>query len=438
MEWKPGTYLFLDDALIESATNVLRRIERPARDLKGPIVTGKEDRCFQPYLTVLQDKRSGRFRMWYNVPQGVGVGFIESDDGVNWIRPYRLLDTLPETTFGTSLVDDGPKARDLSARFKFYGWHKGMRTAHSADGLRWIAEPKEPVITNMNDILHVAWDPARNRYIALVGFPSSKEDGYVGHTQNSPEGYRRCVGESFSADGVKWEPAHRIFAPDKQDEGITEFYSIGGVVARGPLLIGLLKVLRDDLPCDENGKVDGVGYTVLVWSYDGEHWQRDREPFFDRDHTAGSWDHAMAWMDYQLPVGDQVYIYYGGYAHGHKVERYTERQIGLVRIKSNRYVARESDEGGGKLRTREFALNGGQLFLNAAAAKGEIAVQVEDEKGRPYRGFSFRDCKEVQTDSVKAVVRWKKSLGSLRGKVVRFNIALKNARLYGVEIAAER
>src|SRR3954468_5487469 len=65
MEWKPGTYLFLDNALIESATNFLRLIERPARDLKGPIVTGKEDRCFQPYLTVLQDKRSGRFRMWY-------------------------------------------------------------------------------------------------------------------------------------------------------------------------------------------------------------------------------------------------------------------------------------------------------------------------------------------------------------------------------------
>lgn len=37
----------------------------------------------------------------------------------------------------------------------------------------------------------------------------------------------------------------------------------------------------------------------------------------------------MTWADCQLVVGDEMFIYYGGYARGHKVERFTERQIGL-------------------------------------------------------------------------------------------------------------
>src|SRR5206468_12188895 len=143
-----------------------------------------------------------------------------------------------------------------------------------------------------------------------------------------------------------------------------EFYSIGGVIARGRMLVGLLKVLRDDLPCEPGANVEGIGYTVLVWSHDGENWHRDRQPFFDRNQEKESWDHAMAWMDYQLPVGDEVYIYYGGYAHGHKVERFKERQIGMVRMKRDRYAAREAEKQG-VMRTRLLNLQGARLTLNA-------------------------------------------------------------------------
>ena len=116
-------------------------------------------------------------------------------------------------------------------------------------------------------------DPIRQRYLAVFGMPSTKDDGYKGSTPNAREGYRRCVGQSTSKDGVHWEPPRRIIKPDDQDEGITEFYSIGGVVARGGLLIGLLKVLRDDLPCEPGGPKQGIGYTVLAWTRDGETWQ---------------------------------------------------------------------------------------------------------------------------------------------------------------------
>jgi hypothetical protein len=98
-----------------------------------------------------------------------------------------------------------------------------------------------------------------------------------------------------------------------------------------------VRVLRDDLPCDPGGPRDGIGYSVLATSRDGVAWQRRREPFLDRDPGRGTWDHAMSWIGAAVPVGDEVFFYYGGYARGHKVEPATERQIGLARMKRDRY-----------------------------------------------------------------------------------------------------
>ena len=116
----------------------------------------------------------------------------------------------------------------------------------------------------------------------------------------------------------------------------------------------MVKVLRDDLKADqppEPRDAYGIGYTTLAWTRDGEHWTRDREKFFDRHPQHGAWDHAHAWIDEQVPVGDEVYLYYGGYKSGHKVNRFEERQIGLVKMKRDRYVAREAGADGGSFRT---------------------------------------------------------------------------------------
>lgn len=94
----PGPYLFLDDALVESSEHVVRHVHRPARDpaIPNPVITGKEDRCFQPYLTVLRDGRMGRFRVWYDVAtddKNAGashIGTMESADGIHWSRPVRI------------------------------------------------------------------------------------------------------------------------------------------------------------------------------------------------------------------------------------------------------------------------------------------------------------------------------------------------------------
>ena len=124
---------------------------------------------------------------------------------------------------------------------------------------------------------------------------------------------------SVSKDFVRWKKPWRIFAPDARDDGLLEFYGIGAVHFRGSLAIGLVRVLRDDLSCDPGGPRDGIGYAVLATSRDGIAWRRYREPFLNRNTNNGTWDHAMSWIGFAIPVGDEVYIYYGGYAHGHKI-----------------------------------------------------------------------------------------------------------------------
>lgn len=88
MPLRPGPHLFLDESLIENSSNVTRRVNVPSRDpaIPNPLVTGKEDACFQPYLTVLRDPQTGRFRLWYGAHTAdfnssrSHLGYLESAD----------------------------------------------------------------------------------------------------------------------------------------------------------------------------------------------------------------------------------------------------------------------------------------------------------------------------------------------------------------------
>jgi hypothetical protein len=198
----------------------------------------------------------------------------------------------------------------------------------------------------------------------------------------------------------------------------------------------MVKVLRDDVKADDPPDPPdayGIGYTTLAWTRDGEHWTRDREVFFDRDPRKGEWDHAHAWIDEQVAVGDDVYLYYGGYARGHKVNRFEERQIGLVMMKRDRYVAREAGADGGEISTVPIVLDVDRVALNADASRGEIRVAACDESGGAIAGFSFDDCEPIRADAVEIPLRWKTPLAQLRGRTIRLKVRLTSARLFAFD-----
>lgn len=432
---RPGPHLFVDDALIATSAGVTRRVNCPPRDpaLPNPIVTGKEDRCFQPYMTILRDPQTGRFRLWYGIygpnPDGVTshVGYMESDDGIHWERPFRQLVDPGPIQFGVSVVDDGPDTPDPARRFKLAWWKDGgLKIATSRDGLEWRMLVPQPVLLHNHDINNLWWDAPCRRYVATIS---------VYTTGPTWGGQRRVTLHSSSTDLLHWEKPWYVLTPvDGDDEGETQFYAMCGYIQRGDLWLGMVKVLRDDLVAEGTPEGSyGIGYTTLAWSRDGRHWVRDQEPFFAPDPTPGAWDHAHAWIDCQLPVGDEVYLYYGGYRNGHKVNRYEERQIGLVRMPRDRYVARTAAAAGGTLRTPVVVLEGARLTVNADL-RGELRLAILDSAGRPLPGFALADCQPVRGDSLAHRVRWEGLPALPRGRPVQLEFQWRDGDLFGFDL----
>jgi len=260
------------------------------------------------------------------------------------------------------------------------------------------------------------------------------------------EGQRRVTKQSFSSDLVNWEEPWYVVRPDKdEDQGVTQFYAMSGFLTRGPLRIGMVKVLRDDLKADEPPLIDpaayGIGYTALAWTRDGRHWHREPGVFFDRNPKPQTWDRAHAWIDEQLIVGNEVYLYYGGYRQGHKMNRFRERQIGLVKMPLDRYVARQSLPGEtGRLLTIPLctgAIHG--LIVNADASHGTLRVQVRDDRGEAIEGLSFDDCVNVTADGTRLPIRWTneqetaKRFAKLQDKQISLEFELKGASLFAFD-----
>jgi len=177
-------------------------------------------------------------------------------------------------------------------------------------------------------------------------------------------------------------------------------------------------------------KAAGLGYTVLAWSRDGRTWQRDYEPFIPNNPLPGSWDHAMAWGDEQLVVGNETFVYYVGYAHGHKVARFTERQIGLARMPRDRYVSRDADLNMRTLITKPVILNAESMTVNANVFD-ILRIRLLDKNGKPLKNF---DWFTIKGDSIAHPVKWKGSIKFLKGKPVRIEFQLRYAQLFGFDL----
>jgi hypothetical protein len=136
-----------------------------------------------------------------------------------------------------------------------------------------------------------------------------------------------------------------------------------------------------------------------------------------------------------VPVGDEIFLYYGGYARGHKVNRFEERQIGLVQMKRDRYVAREAGDESGTIMTPSIVLGGHELTINADAADGgEIRVQVLDAGGKAIEGFTFADAEPITRDGLGVPVKWKRELKQIARRPVRLAFQMKHARLFAIDV----
>ncbi|HEV2294769.1 MAG TPA: hypothetical protein VGR35_13020 [Tepidisphaeraceae bacterium] len=464
-----GPHLFIDDDLIAESKGIRKVTQHPRRVLDSPVLGWKEHTT-QPYVTVIRDAQSGLFRMWYNYDIGTeaAIAYAESTDGVEWKLPTlnivgpdnRLLKIgrSPEHgSYGVSVVDDGPDASDKARRYKMMWWSgttepAGVGVAFSPDSLHWTVHEGNPVLPfyphdhpnagiGVGDITDAFYDPIRGRYGALFKLHGLPHDGWPAGPR-AGKAFRRLVGASHSADFIQWAPPWRVIVPETRDEGLLEFYGAGGTIARGPLLISFVRMLHDDYAPEPGGEPTGIGYTTLATSRDGVHWRRHDDIFFDRNPHPGAWDRAMTWIGSAVPVDDELYLYYGGYARGHKVEPTKERQIGLAKMRTDRFVSVEpSGHHSGTLRTIPLHVApdpGAVLVLNAdASAGGRIRVQVRSAGGQVLCGFAFDDCVAVMSDGLELPVQWKDSQQLPSDQPIQLEFELADAKLFAFDLTRD-
>ena len=444
--------LFLDDHIIARKDGLARVFHAPKRRSE-PVLDFPRFETTQHHTSVIYDPSQKLYRFWFT-SRGQNIRHAESKDGIHWTNPKFLEGTGARMTFG--VMDDRGNDPSADQRFKLVAQvatsnrGSGMGLYTSADGLRWTPYEMNPVVPHWPDgvgnytyhkigdiIGGLMYDPVHKLYRATFQMGALPEDGFepgplAGKT------IRRLVGMSVSKDCYHWQKPWRVCVPDEMDDGLLEFYGMRGIHVRGSLLIGFVRVLRDDLPYEKGAKAQGIGYTVLAISRDGRKWHRFREPFLDRNPVSGTWDRAVTWIGEYLPMGDEAFLYYGGYSKGHKPGKSSGgRQMGLARMRLDGYASLRGGPEPGTLETPVLEFSGNRLSLNvdSTQANGEVRVGLQDASGNPLAGFTLDDCDPIRSNKVAQTVSWKGNpdISTLADKRIRLQIRLRSADLYAVQ-----
>jgi len=210
----PGPHLFIDDYLIAEQSFLSRTVNQPKK-MQEPVVTGGKDgdQNFQPYLSVIRDEVTGRFRMWYNTPvtrSQTHIGYIESKDGINWLRPHRLLRDPQEIKYNVSVIDRGVSFGKPEQRFIMGFYHDdGMKIAVSPDGFEWKMLTDKTVVKHGQDVNSMHWDPIRKQYLMIAQLKLKMKPEW--------EEIRRIPHQTVSKDLLNWEPLRPIIMPKNRN-----------------------------------------------------------------------------------------------------------------------------------------------------------------------------------------------------------------------------
>jgi hypothetical protein len=259
------------------------------------------DYAWAPFIQF--DAQGAKFRIWYNENKGNHLSLIyrETTDPTNdksWSGEQVLM-TGP--AYGTTVVDEGVPGPERFKRAVFWDGvggavrREGLYLQTSSDGKVWNFTSSDPIVGPSDDIVDLWKDPRTGTY----GI-------FIKHMVNE----KRETMLSRSSDFVNWSKPVTVFKFDPDDQGVTEFYGVACCLLRDNLLIGFLRILRSDID-------QGIGYTVLTWSRDGDHWERSREPFMAG--CPGAFDAANAWVYGAAEHDGTIYLSYSAYDQGHKV-----------------------------------------------------------------------------------------------------------------------
>lgn len=474
--------LLFDDAIIEvreGFTPVMNPTLCTHVPVLAPEKPWEQRGCSAP--TVMLDE--GVYRMWYCAGGQDGVPrccYATSTDGMRWERPdLGLIDyegrrdnnivlmnyegsgdhNVTYFHHGSMFKDpvDRPERRFKciyggghyayesvyagGARFRYdtappATWrYPGVAGAYSADGIRWTAYEDliMPWYTDTNNVAF--WDDRIRKYVAYVRW---NEYLRVENDVQTGSFDYRAIGRTESEAFEHFPLPEKILEPDFTHPEDADMWG-GGLYDSAALKYPFASDAYFIFTAAYHHTNDTLD-VELATSRDGVHFTRWREPFV-RLGPAGAFDSMMIYMGIgMLPVGDEIWLYYGGFDRPH--DQVTEQEyapaIGYARIRLDGFVSQDAPGQGGVLTTRPFVPEGDHLEMNLdGSSRGWLKVEILDETMQPLEGFTEKEADRLSGNDVRHVATWggKRDLSAVRGKTVRLRFTGQSVKLYAFQFA---
>ena len=480
------THLLLDDEEILYRPGTRRVLSPPRHYSREPLLPVDKpwEQVGIGYCGVHRDSQTGRYRIWYQAAalkaarestHRITVCYAESDDGVHWTKPDLGLHAFNDTketnivlvgnggdsvNYGAGVVVD-PNDPDPSRLHKLAYWDfavqpedrsPGLFVAFSPDGIHWTKHNETPLLrapcheredqplhdepgyagvdhgfnTGISDVVDVAWDPPRERWMLHCKTWLDGPDGRLA--------WKRAVARSESTDFVNWSKPQLVMAPDENDEvpgagaggeGDGVQLHSGPVFYQHGFYCSLLQVL------DFSGR--GTMPGELAVSRDGVRWNR---PFRDRPFLPlgekGDFNGGCLWTN-ATPVflEDETRLYYSG-DPGWEVDGH-RNGVGFAVMPRDRFAGVQPIARVGQITLRAMDLGRWDtMSLNADAIKGRIRCEMLNVNGYRLRGFTAEDAVPIEGDSLQHRVRWRAStLSDLPpGEPLHLRLHLENAEVF--------
>lgn len=432
-----GRQLFVDDFLLAEST-LEREFHQAEYHPACPLI--KPDRPWEttdrgpmamPFSDgVWYDPSDQLFKIWYMAGYWGPLAYAFSKDGIHWEKPP--LTVRP----GTNIVLDTPRGSttvwldhdepDPRRRFKLLRQMAGTPPAfalhHSPDGLCWSGPAA--LSGTSKDRSTMFYNPFRKVWV--YSLKDDNRDGRMRLYRESPD-LAAGLGWTKRTTPV-WVGADPLDAPRADLNRPAQLYNLDAV-AYESLLLGLFTIWRGQP--EDRPKPNEI---LAGFSRDGFHWHRPhRKALIPVSERKGDWN----WGSVQsaggclLVVRDKLYFYCSGRA-GTAGNRDAGGSTGLALLRRDGFASLRAGNAGGTVTTRLLAFNGSRLFVNAAAASGELRVEILDAHGAVAPRCSVDECRPVRGDSTLQPVTWKEvqDLSRLHGLPLRFRFHLRNASLY--------
>ncbi|MBO7741472.1 MAG: hypothetical protein J6S21_02860 [Victivallales bacterium] len=426
---------FFDDTRLFRRAGLKRSYTRPE---EAAVFNDGEWNTAHPGGWVLRQP-DGTFRMIYTAgaPGGKALHFLSavSADGVHFEKdlnaaaaaglenpaaPHQLIPDLPDCSEVVCCFEDHEAAAD--ARYKMliaiFNWEERRMYDYmmiSPDTLHWTT-------------LHtVQWHARGSEPVGSCCYDSARKRWMIA---TRPDWGDRRIAGIYTTDWETFTSPKLLMSPDGLDENLVEFYGLCLADLDGNM-IGLLDRYN---PGDKDmRKFKFMGGTMtceLVYSRDGECWQRTlRLPF------AGD-DKKMFFPSAIRQDERNLYIY-GSYSekeHGYFFPEDLCTGIKIFRSPKDRLVALETEgEEAGILALRQCVWNGGKLQVNLKTEKATMAL-YDHTDGEDVLIASHEECIPFSGDSLAWEPRWKNldSMDSLKGKLLVFEVKLENGAIWTI------